>query len=659
MASHSQPLYCDESCSQYPYIGRVSVGEEDSVDFIYQFVKKRFVAKNHRNNSIFHTAPDVIGPPKFQSYGERFYLPFFQGAMMSTFDEDISTSPWENRSPESNIDFIGWSGKIENNYINIEFHEAVYPIRVSIYEICNPGRVIQIWAQDSNNQWFQLWNGSPQFVSPTSRLFSPPLSHPCKFKTKMLKLVFKNNPQIFPRTYTKLDAVMLIGTSDLILPRNTNESLTNLFKEINCMDSLPFHEDDNLTADLKNVHSDIVYLQEHFPEYCVIFKSDAGTSREVIPDHVQPLGQKYSRCLLSKGHSNNAQSMKLSLGESKKLLRCSILALSDEILLKILKNLDLTTLCRMKYVDERFNNLIQDYELYTRLNVRNVSLTDMHDIFCFFTPRCKYLQQLDLTGSEFDVRDFINFLDNCGRRLTHLRLTDCYSSVDNCALLKISEICKNLKELDLESCSCLDDEGFSYLEKLNSLEHLNLHDIKITSECLYKILQKNQWMRDLCVFAYSLCAINLDLEVDAIKLRNLCPNLEVIDLYRTTNRTPTSINVLADCKNLRKVYLPRLGCSIADDSLYKLLSSCQRLEVVCLCSIVLTDRNLELLTQCRNLRWLYLFEVELDTPDKYSVIFERCPKLQELRFIYCKISDCLVNEWKERYPYVSVYTFDI
>ncbi|TGZ46245.1 hypothetical protein DBV15_10635 [Temnothorax longispinosus] len=65
MTSHYQSLHC-ESCSRYPYVGRVSVGEEDSVDFIYQFAKKRFVPGDHRNISIFCTAPDIIGPPKFQ-----------------------------------------------------------------------------------------------------------------------------------------------------------------------------------------------------------------------------------------------------------------------------------------------------------------------------------------------------------------------------------------------------------------------------------------------------------------------------------------------------------------------------------------------------------------------------------------------------------------
>ncbi|TGZ50742.1 hypothetical protein DBV15_09296 [Temnothorax longispinosus] len=68
----------------------------------------------------------------------------------------------------------------------------------------------------------------------------------------------------------------------------------------------------------------------------------------------------------------------------------------------------------------------------------------MCKLFCYFTPRYKYLQQLDLTEKNFDVDVFVNFLDNCGRRLTHLRIRKCCKDL-NPVLLKISKTCKNLK----------------------------------------------------------------------------------------------------------------------------------------------------------------------------------------------------------------------
>ncbi|XP_024893184.1 uncharacterized protein LOC112468296 [Temnothorax curvispinosus] len=265
MTTHKY-LNCD--CSQYPYIGRVSVAEEGSVDFVYQFVKKRFViTRRNQNRSIFYTASDIIGPPDDLNYVEKFHSPCSFGKINSR-KVDISISPWQHTDSMTEA-IEEWTKGLymttENNYIDIEFHEAVYPVRVSIYEIYNPGNVIQISAQDSNNHWIQLWDELSQIVPPKSRLFSPPLSHPCDFKTKMLRLTFKKSSR---ESYIELGAVMLIGTSDLILPRNPNESLSNLLKRINSMYS-PHHDDvHNLTADSKSAHLDIVHLQRNFSKNC-------------------------------------------------------------------------------------------------------------------------------------------------------------------------------------------------------------------------------------------------------------------------------------------------------------------------------------------------------------------------------------------------------
>jgi len=109
----------------------------------------------------------------------------------------------------------------------------------------------------------------------------------------------------------------------------------------------------------------------------------------------------------------------------------------------------LKALCCLNQVNKRFNNITCDYQLYTSLNVRNVchiNPTYLCNIFRYFTHRCKYLNQLDLTASEFFVYDFVKFLDNCGKHLTHLRLSKC-QSVNNVVLMKISKLCKNLKSM--------------------------------------------------------------------------------------------------------------------------------------------------------------------------------------------------------------------
>ncbi|XP_071644670.1 F-box/LRR-repeat protein 4-like [Temnothorax longispinosus] len=348
--------------------------------------------------------------------------------------------------------------------------------------------------------------------------------------------------------------------------------------------------------------------------------------------------------------------MKLSSDKSKELSGCSISALSDEVLLMILKNLEFMSLFRMSKIDKRFNNLIRDPELYIRLSIRIVvSDKRMRDIFCYFSSRCKYLRQLDLTESIFHVEDFVNFLDNCGMRLTHLRLSKCSKSVNSCTLLKISEICKNLKELDLNYCRLVDDEGFSYLERLNGLESLNLRNTDIRTERLSKILQRNQRMRELHWYSTRILS-----DAVPIDLGTLCRDLEVIN-SSACYLTPQGISALTNCKNLRKVHLDLYEYPVTYDRLFKLLSSyqnLQNLQEVYLRNGNLTDHGLELLAQCKNLKKLYFWRVEFHTLDNYFVIFEQCSK-QEFYLIYCNISDQLVNRWKKRYPHVSVYTYNI
>ncbi|XP_024878002.1 uncharacterized protein LOC112458544 [Temnothorax curvispinosus] len=119
MASNCQFLY-GESCGRYPYIGRKSVGEEDiRVDFIYQFVKKRHV-KIHSNHSVFYTAPDIIGPPKFSNYEEP-------SQKLSRWNNgiDISITPWQYEEFTTTYISILWPPwhehrrPIGNNYIGM------------------------------------------------------------------------------------------------------------------------------------------------------------------------------------------------------------------------------------------------------------------------------------------------------------------------------------------------------------------------------------------------------------------------------------------------------------------------------------------------------------------------------------------------------------
>ncbi|TGZ45878.1 hypothetical protein DBV15_06488 [Temnothorax longispinosus] len=675
-AIHIENMMCQydslfKSASRYPYISRVPTGEKN-LCFVYQFVKN---ANRYSigNRDTFHTVNYISGPPTyFPKYGN-----FPKTFMARKYSYDIAISSWR-----ANVPWDPYTDHVTNindkgiNYIELEFHEHVYPIRVSIYEVYHPGLIIKIWAQDSQNKWFPLWEGSPQILplSQESRLFSP-LLQSCNFKTNRLRLEFCKHSVL--KNYTKLDAVMLIGTSELILSRNPAESLTDLLKRINysrrvhnlreaypgenitgLLNYMYSRRVHNLTEDYENAHLDIISLQNNFPEHCIQNILDESKelspfstlSDEVILEILKHLDLEtlcrmnqvnrrfYDLTLDPRLHTRlNMRNIPCPtytqniLDESKELSPFS--TLPDEILVKILKHLDLETLCRMNQVDRRFYNLTLDPLLYTRLNMQNIFCpADIQNIFCYFTPRCKYLQQLDITLCDLSFpATFLQFLDNCGKHLTHLRLRKCVG-VDRNIALKISEICKNLK--DKLHMTILDLLRYSEPEDKN----LNLKYLKLDSticmgvQAFINILRNVNWMTgELDVHVRFGPGMNLDYV--ATKLRRSCPDLEIINLE---GNYVVSHTAFPDRKNLRK----KLEIEIVDDTLNILLSSCQLLEELYLLSYNtrLTDRNLKLLAECKNLKHLHLNYVDFKTPEDVSIIIEQCPKLQKfcLDFIVIK-----------------------
>lgn len=158
-------------------------------------------------------------------------------------------------------------------FADIQYFEPVYPIRVSIYEIYNPGSVIAIWAQDPYGQWHRLWSGSPQKIeTKNSRVFSPPLRL-CNFRTRTLRLEFNHSLLDY---YTELDAVLLIGTLEMIFPKDPSNkrSLSDLLQDMDYSQSynnVPNYTLINLTRDYRNVEQSR-YLREILDEHYITYE---------------------------------------------------------------------------------------------------------------------------------------------------------------------------------------------------------------------------------------------------------------------------------------------------------------------------------------------------------------------------------------------------
>ncbi|XP_036143790.1 uncharacterized protein LOC105827885 [Monomorium pharaonis] len=148
-------------------------------------------------------------------------------------------------------------------------------------------------------------------------------------------------------------------------------------------------------------------------------------------------------------------------------------------------------------------------------------------------------------------------------------------------------------------------------------------------------VQRNRHMRDLNL---AITGKSLNIEKVTIELKNSCPNLEKINLCNAHGIfTLKGIDALADCKNLQEVNFGYIILSVygrmyyyyRDDlpklsnSLRRLFSSCQRLEKIDLSYNYnkLKSIDLEILTLCKNLKYLNLMYANIETPNMFFEIF--------------------------------------
>ena len=661
-----------------PISGERIEEKQETVVFVEQFVKDvcDFSSQYGSNISISYTAYNIAGnPSKFPDYGD-----FPQAFVMRTYGQ------WWNKAPSRLIDYMPQNNGdiVSQDYIDLEYYQEVYPIRVSIYEIYNPGSVVGIWARNSEGKWFQLWSGFPQIVPHKPRIFSPHLQL-CNFKTKMIRLEFNHNLLDY---YTELDAVLLIGTSELIVPNDNlhNQNLNDLSQELG---HLQRSSDDvyNLTPDYLKANQDLTVLKRTLSKHCKLYKSkiidniSKGKLVSKIGQHYQsvpPIEEAFNSLqqflqedfpkLIRDIHYSTPNSLNeqnnspeerflVSLTDSEVHPCDSFSALPDETVLKILKNLDLRSLCRLCRVNRHFNNIARDTLLYTTLNLKPYwHCFDTSALNCL-APRCQYLQQLDLSWcgnyNMIKYQDFIQFLRTSGTLLTHLRL-NCCQFVNNAVILEISKICANLKELCLRNCMGITNEGFSKLENLELLERLELYRTTIETSTLCCVLKKNVRMRHL-----NLAGMHDRLNIDdvAIELGNSCPYLESVDFWKAQTLTLHGVKALSHCTNLREVDFGWCGgMGVPGDSLRALLSSCRYLEKVFLAAFRgLTDRDLEPLLLCSRLQQLDLLGARSLTPDICYGFLLFCPKLEMIDLSFCEgISDFIVQEWRQQYPHVSI-----
>lgn len=646
--------------TNFPLFEKVAIDQNNLVTFVEQYVHSvsGFSSQYGNSNSISYTAYNIIGTPcKFPEYGD-----FPQAYVMRTYGE------WWNRVPSRSIGYMPQNDPdvIAHDYIDLAFDKAVYPIRVSIYEIYNPGSVVRIWAKDSGTKWSLLWSGPPQTVPPQSRIFSPPLQ-PCNFKTSMLRLEF-NHSQL--NYYTELDAVLLIGTVELILPkeRSFKLSLSKVLQSIS--DVYPVERDIyNLTPLISTSKRDLYYFKSALNKYCVMYKSeiiDTFNKNTLVPDrlmqlyHDVPPFEELSTSMeqfLETDYPALLQNACGSSDEAQERSYGNFSVFPNETKYKILEYLDLRSLYRLSCTNRQFRTLTRDSLFYKSLNLRPYWHCFNANALLSLVQRCARLRKLDLSwcGNHgiLTTNHLKEFLNQCGSCLTHLRL-NCCDIVDDSVIFHLSMRCKDLRELCLRNCRKIQKQGFVYLQTLRLLEILDLYRTCIETTELCKILRCNPRLRHLNV-AGVLEYLNAD-EI-ARELGNSCLQLESVDFWKAMSLTSLGINALTRCRNLREVDFSWCGTILTqNESFYRLFTCCEHLEKIFLASFRgITERDLRYISLCKKLRQLDLLGAICLTSEICLDILLNCKRLELLDLSFCDlISNMRIDDWRRQFPNVAI-----
>ncbi|KAI5635035.1 f-box-like domain-containing protein [Phthorimaea operculella] len=569
--------------------------EEREPQIIEQFVQnvEDFSSQYGSEISVSYTAFNLRGPPSnFPDYGD-----YPQAFVMRTY------GTWWEEAPSAQEDYMPQNSSTigSQDFVEVSFERAVYPMEVSVFETYNPGALVRIWAWGATS-WVLLWEGEPEYVGDTPRIFSPPIRQ-MNFPSRVLRLEF--NHRLLPY-YTELDAVLLKGKEPTNIVRMKNNfTYSSLFYK----KTPPVVEKGQLLNKIlaSNLHESVVL-------------PNSRCTKQIDPG--PPLGD-FQR-------------------------------LPDETILCVMTYLDLQSLCRCAQVNRHFNRLASDSILYRSIDLRPYWHCVQSQVLVTLSMRCKFLQKLDLSwcGSHRMIHSnyVVNFIKDCGAELTHLRM-NCCKFVDNSVLRAIVDTSTCLQELCLRSVVGCTDWGC--LASLKRLKRLDLYRTDITTTATVAVVRANPALEHLNVGS---CKMISAMDEVAMALGANCPNLVSVDFWKSYSLTPNGIRALGNCRMLQELdvgWCLQAGGSgewlawLSGGELRKLFLGALR--GVC-------DRDLRaLLPRIPKLSQLDLLGVRAVTPDICDAILAECRDLRLLDVSFCdQIQESQVLEWREQYPHVSI-----
>uniref|UniRef100_T1ITN6 F-box domain-containing protein n=1 Tax=Strigamia maritima TaxID=126957 RepID=T1ITN6_STRMM len=506
--------------------------------------------------------------------------------------------PWWENAPSAckSFKFKNRNSFYGQDFIDLKFEQLVYPIRIDIYETYNPGSVVRILAFNAHNcEWHLLWQGSPSSNHIfESRIFSPFIKT-TPFLTNLIRLEFNHYHADY---YTEIDAVMLIGSSVSLC---TGNNIAKLFCE---------------------------------------------NSRKKSTE--QPL-------------SNGVDKWDNSNFKEKKSESSYFDRLPHEVINLIVGYLDLPSLCKVARLNMLFYNHCYDSLLYIELDLQACWEKISNKTLIGLQSRCCNLQKLNLSWcghyERIAPQSFINFIENCGSQITHLRLANC-QFINNECLRCFCLICTNLIELDIRCCrqKALDQSGFQEICRLKHLSQLNLYRTTIDVQSIVSIARNCPALEYLNLG--SCMGIN-NFDDVVIELAQHCRKIKCLDLWRAKSLTRVGFLAIANrCQHLQELDVGWCtDLSTAGECLAELARNCPKLKKLFLTAIrTFRDADVAAVSYyCPNLEQLDILGTREVSPVAVLRALHEFKNLKYLDVSFCtQITNEVVDHWRKVFPATSI-----
>ncbi|XP_065339884.1 F-box/LRR-repeat protein 4 [Cloeon dipterum] len=565
---------------------------QDVVDFSSQYGSV---------DSISYTAHNLTGPSRvFPAYGDHA-----EAYSMRTYGK------WWDQAPSGRKEIQGLNCNPvrSQDFVDVSFEHKVYPSKITLYEVYNPGALVRIWAKDLHSKWTLLYEVDVlETPPPAARKFSPPLNE-CPFQTSFIRLEF-NHEHL--ESYYEIESIVLEGYTRQVANQKVN----------------PFAR-----------------------------KPIGDITRKV-------LNLDLAQLLSSSEYSSNTSSVTNSSSEEDEDQELNAFeTLPYEVVIKIFSYLDLKSLCRCCIVSKRFESVAKDLTLYSAVNLKSHwNLVNESALRCL-ALRCTRLQALDLSWcnskSNFEMA-FIKLISHCGVTLKILRLNSCKFITSHC-LAEIADTCYQLEELSLRKIlpPYKSLTGWHVLSELTALKYLDLYHVPINTQELMSFLPSLTKLEHLnlgsCA-ASRLTQLNMDIVAESLAKNNR--NLRSIDMWRShLSITSIGIKYLSRCNKLEEVDLGWAEIETLGDCIQELAKHCPKLKKIFVPAMRgLTDRDINaLINNCPLLEQVDVLGIRNISPEICFRLLTQCHNMRLFDVSYCdKITRAHVALWRVQFPHVSI-----